>query len=200
MPRPRSIPEDEALERALLLFWKKGYDRTSIADLSEAIGVGPSSIYNAFGSKAAIFRRVLDRYMAMHARSILEALEAGAEIRGEKNVEERIGEVLRDAARLYAPGGDFPLGCALLQGGGAGVPEESEACSITLDLKTTLEGKIRAVFEAAAARGEPLAASPRILAKHILATMRGLSQLACDGTSRDDLLAIAALAARKCVE
>ncbi len=67
MPRPRTVPEEQAIQRALFLFWEKGYDRTSMSDLSRAIGVGPSSIYNAFGSKVELFRRAITHYVETHA-------------------------------------------------------------------------------------------------------------------------------------
>jgi AcrR family transcriptional regulator len=77
MARPRSISKEDSLERALLLFWERGYDRTSIADLSEAIGVGPSSIYSTFGSKEDLYRQALGRYEATYCAPALRAIATG---------------------------------------------------------------------------------------------------------------------------
>ena len=194
MARPRSISEEEAVERALQLFWEKGFDRASVADLSAAVGVGPSSLYNAFGSKDALFRRALDHYLATRAGFLEGVIDRANEI----GTQETIREILHSAVKVYRSKTD-PRGCALLQGGGAGVPHDSIACAITLELKRDIESTLRKVFEGGAKRGEELSAPPRILAKYILATMRGLSQLACDGATRLDLIAIANLAANSVV-
>jgi AcrR family transcriptional regulator len=62
MPRPRSFDIDEAIKGATALFWKSGYEGTSLADLTSDIGIAPASLYFAFESKAGLFKRVLDYY------------------------------------------------------------------------------------------------------------------------------------------
>ena len=64
MGRPRAFDMDQALNQALHVFWEKGYDGASVADLSEAIGINPPSLYAAFGNKDALFKKALDRYEA----------------------------------------------------------------------------------------------------------------------------------------
>lgn len=194
MGRPRKISEDEALERALQLFWRNGYDRTSVADLGQAIGVGPSSLYNAFGSKDEIFERALCRYMEYHAHVIEEALEVGED----EDAVTVIQRVLYAAVHLYTSP-KAPRGCALLQSGGAGFAQDSQASAITLAIKGELEKRIRKALQAAAENSSTLPAPPNILSKYVLATMRGLSQLAVDGVSRKELMQIAQLAAGSCV-
>ncbi len=61
MARPRTFDKDQALDRAMDLFWDKGYDATSVADLTEAIGINRPSLYAAFGDKEALFMAALDR-------------------------------------------------------------------------------------------------------------------------------------------
>lgn len=192
MARPRKLPEGEALERALMVFWERGYDRTSIADLSAAIGVGPSSLYNAFGNKEAIYRMALDRYMESHAGFAQRVLG------GEQSAEDAMRDLLRSAVRLYASQG-LPSGCAMLQSGGACSPDGSEACAITFELKRGLETGLRKFLDKRQKNGESLSASPRVLAKFVVATLRGLSQLAVDGTSQRELLRVADHAAQSCV-
>ena len=65
--RPRAFDMDKALDARARLFWRKGYEGTSIADLTEAMGINPPSLYAAFGGKEALFRQALDRYEAKHA-------------------------------------------------------------------------------------------------------------------------------------
>src|SRR5438477_6548076 len=65
--RPRSFDTDEALDRALRVFWRKGYEGTSLLDLTKAMGINPPSLYAAFGNKEDLFRKVVDRYVERHA-------------------------------------------------------------------------------------------------------------------------------------
>ncbi|ANF57747.1 TetR/AcrR family transcriptional regulator [Halotalea alkalilenta] len=62
MARPREFEEDQVLQAALQVFWDKGYEGTSLSDLLEAMGLTKSSLYKAFGSKEALFRRIVERY------------------------------------------------------------------------------------------------------------------------------------------
>ncbi len=193
MGRPRNLSEHEAIERALRVFWQKGYDLASISDLSEALGVGPSSVYNAFGSKEQLFRRAIERYVESYASFVERAAEA------DLDVEEAVRGLLRAAARVYtAP--DTPPGCAIMQSAGAASPEQSAAARITLGVKHAVEGRIKDMLERASQRHNTrLSASSEVLARYLIGTLRGLSQLAIDGTSRRELLRVADVAARACV-
>src|SRR5580698_5906114 len=73
--RPISFEKDAALEAAMLLFWERGYEGTSMADLTQAMGLNPSSIYAAFGDKHALFQLVVKRYMELRAQYAVKALE-----------------------------------------------------------------------------------------------------------------------------
>jgi AcrR family transcriptional regulator len=64
MGRPKQFEPDEAVERAMRLFWSKGFEATSVSDLVEALGVNRYSLYETFGSKRALFTRVLEGYLA----------------------------------------------------------------------------------------------------------------------------------------
>ena len=76
MARPREFDIDSALERAMELFWEKGYDGATLPDLTATMGISRPSLYAAFGDKQALFRRVLDRYAAGPAGYVREALAA----------------------------------------------------------------------------------------------------------------------------
>src|SRR3982751_3383022 len=60
--RPRSFDEDQVLDQIMMLFWKKGYEATGLADLEQATGLGRQSLYGAFGDKRTLFLRIVDRY------------------------------------------------------------------------------------------------------------------------------------------
>src|SRR6478752_7045260 len=73
--RPREFDPDEALERALELFWRQGYEGTSLGELTAAMGINRPSLYAAFGNKESLFRKALDRYTDEHMAFIRTALE-----------------------------------------------------------------------------------------------------------------------------
>src|SRR5579859_7138490 len=74
MGRPREFNFDEALDRALEVFWRKGYEGTSIPDLTEAMGINRPSLYAAFGNKESLFNKVLDRYTEKSGIHVRKAL------------------------------------------------------------------------------------------------------------------------------
>jgi AcrR family transcriptional regulator len=74
--RPRSFDPDTALDRAMHVFWRKGYEGTSLTDLTRAMRINAPSLYAAFGNKDALFGRVIDRYVAGPASFIPKALDA----------------------------------------------------------------------------------------------------------------------------
>jgi len=88
--RPRAFDVDEALDRALEVFWRQGYEGTALSDLTAAMGINRPSLYATFGNKEALFRKVLDRYAdgpaayaaraleLPRARDVVEALVYGA--------------------------------------------------------------------------------------------------------------------------
>src|SRR2546425_3446875 len=73
--RPRAFDVDEALDQALGVFWRKGYEGTSLPDLTRSMGINRPSLYAAFGNKEALFRKALDRYADGPARFMREALD-----------------------------------------------------------------------------------------------------------------------------
>src|SRR5438067_5604399 len=106
--RPRSFDIDKALDRALQVFWHKGYEGTTLSDLTQAMGINRPSLYAAFGNKEALFRKALDRYgegPAAYVRAALEEPTARA-------VAERL--LLGTVEGLTDPG--HPTGCLMVQG------------------------------------------------------------------------------------
>src|SRR5205814_7401242 len=72
--RPRSFDTNKALDRALQVFWRKGYEGASLPDLTEAMGINRPSLYAAFGNKEALFRKALDRYVQGPAAYVRKSL------------------------------------------------------------------------------------------------------------------------------
>src|SRR5713101_4688267 len=76
MPRPTSFDEDAVLDQAVQLFWERGYEGTSLADLETHIGLGRQSLYNAFGDKQTLFLKALERYQRAVMEKVLAHLNA----------------------------------------------------------------------------------------------------------------------------
>ncbi|MDD9939574.1 MAG: TetR/AcrR family transcriptional regulator [Myxococcales bacterium] len=192
MGRPRKLSEEEAVERALQVFWRKGYDLASVADLTAALQVGPSGLYNAFGSKEGLYRLAIERYVERYASFVETAAEA------DLDVLPAVQGLLREAVKAYTDP-TMPSGCAIMQSAGAARPEDSVAAAITLEVKGAVERRIQRMLERASkSHGTPLSASSRVLAKYLIGVLRGLSQLAIDGAGRADLMRVADVAARSC--
>jgi TetR/AcrR family transcriptional repressor of nem operon len=75
MARPRTFDEDEALDAAIVCFWRHGYGATSVRDLGDEMGLGSASLYNAFLDKRTLFLRALDRYLDGTMRERIARLE-----------------------------------------------------------------------------------------------------------------------------
>src|ERR1700720_1679456 len=108
MGRPRSFDLDEALDRALQVFWRKGYEGASLSDLTKAVGVNRPSLYAAFGDKKALFRKALDRYLTGPAAYTQEALK-------EPTARAVVERLLQGAADLNTAPRN-PGGCLTVQG------------------------------------------------------------------------------------
>ena len=90
--RPRSFDRDAALDQAVRLFWSKGYEATSISDLTAALGIGVRSLYAAFGDKKALFDEVVEAYSIRYGGWIARALAE------EPTAEQAIARILHEAA------------------------------------------------------------------------------------------------------
>jgi AcrR family transcriptional regulator len=115
--RPREFDVDEALERAMQVFWARGYDGTSLTDLTGAMGITKSSMYAAFGNKEQLFRKAVKRYAegpasyatrALHeptARGVAEAFLRGASRAARRTMCSSTGATTRACGSRSASGG-----------------------------------------------------------------------------------------------
>src|ERR1700722_4582159 len=108
MGRPRSFDVDRGLDRALRVFWRKGYEGTSLSDLTTAVGVNRPSLYAAFGDKKALFRKALGHYLTGPAAYTEEALK-------EPTARAVVERLLQGAADLNTAPRN-PGGCLMVQG------------------------------------------------------------------------------------
>lgn len=107
--RPRQFDPEEAVSTAQNLFHARGYDAVSVADVTEALGISPPSFYAAFGNKAGLYTRVLDRYAETGAIPLRDLL------RPERPVADCLADLLEEAARHYASD-SVNTGCLVLEG------------------------------------------------------------------------------------
>ncbi len=160
------------------LFHARGYDAVSIADLTEALGIKPPSFYAAFGSKAGLYARTLERWAENGAIPLAEIL------RRDRPVAESLAAVLEEAARRYAADPDAG-GCLVIEGTRSNDPEAQEAARA---YNKTGE---RMIHDYIAIRHPQEAVQ---LADFVVTTLSGLSAKARDGYGLDRLLATARIA------
>jgi TetR/AcrR family transcriptional repressor of nem operon len=113
LPRPREFDENVAIEAAMQRFWAAGYAATSVRDLGDAMGLGPASVYNAFGDKRTLFTQCLDRYLDANMRARIARVEKTLPPRQaietflteivERSLENRLGCLLVNSALEVAP-------------------------------------------------------------------------------------------------
>jgi AcrR family transcriptional regulator len=187
--RPREFDIDEALDAALDVFWRKGYEGASLSDLTAAMGINRPSLYAAFGDKENLFRRVLARYAEGPARFVRAALEEPTA----RGVAERL---LKSAVELGTDPRN-PRGCLLVQ---AALACGSGSESVRQELiarRAAGEVAIRERFQRARADGDlPADADPADLARYVVTVMRGIAVQSVGGASRSELSRVAGLALR----
>ena len=187
--RPLSFDREVALERAMMLFWRQGYETTSISDLTAALGVSPPSIYAAFGDKRRLFLEAAHRYASGPQGP--EVLIAGAETAREA------ASRLLDAAAVGFTGDDTPSGCLLATSAITGSPEAADVRAEIAGVRTRIEAALLMRIERGAENGETLPdVDFRGLAGLVMTTIQGMSTLARDGAPRDRLLLVARTAMR----
>jgi AcrR family transcriptional regulator len=187
--RPRAFDIDEALDRALKVFWQKGYEGASLPDLTRAMGINRPSLYAAYGNKEALFRKAIDRYLEGPACHVSEALK-------EPTARSVVERVLRGGIDLVTdsrnPGGCFMVQAALACGDTADAIRQELARR-----RAAGEAALRERFERAVAEGDlPSGSDPADLARYVTTVLHGMSVQAAGGAGRDDLLKVAEMAMR----
>jgi AcrR family transcriptional regulator len=178
--RPRAFDLDRALERALEVFWRQGYEGASLADLTGAMGINRASMYAAFGNKEELFRKALERYTSGPAGYVREALEEPTA----RAVAEHV--LVGAACATTAP--DHPAGCLGVQGALATGQSGQVARDALITWRLAGENAIRERFEHARAEGDlPPDVDPEALARYVATFAYGISVQAATGHSREAL-------------
>jgi AcrR family transcriptional regulator len=178
--RPRGFDLDRALDRAVQVFWRQGYEGTAIGDLTAALGINRPSLYAAFGNKESLFRRVLERYTEQRACYLVDSLE-------ERTARSVVEHLLRGAADATT-GPDLPQGCLGVQGALATGADSEPIRQELASWRQAGEAAIRARLHRARDEGDlPADADPAELARYVSMVMQGISVQAAGGATRDQL-------------
>jgi TetR/AcrR family transcriptional regulator, copper-responsive repressor len=186
--RPRSFDRDKALERAMHVFWKQGYEATSLNDLTRAMRINPPSLYAAFGDKEHLYLEALERYQRSRLASVTKWLDE------EPTAKAAVARLLTEAAGLLVRSG-APRGSMLVLSAMncADASLQSRLAQRRASGRAILKARIdRGVHE-----GElPPATDNAALTDFYMTVFQGMSVQARDGATRKSLLATAEAAMR----
>ena len=183
--RPLSFDREAALTKAMHLFWQHGYETTSVAELTAAMGITPPSLYTAFGDKKRLFLEAIDRYTNGGAVTAIGLIQEAATAR------DAALAMLRGSAVAFT-GADTPAGCLLasaaVSGSDAAADVRTHLASVRLEIETALRDK---TSQDVSVGRLPAGTNATALAATTMAVVQGMSTLAKDGADRSKLLAVA---------
>ena len=187
--RPRGFEREEALGKAMHVFWERGYEGTSLSDLTKAMGIASASIYACFGNKESLFREALALYGTTAGEPPRRAL------RDESTARAAIEAMLKATADSITRS-DAPHGCMLILAAPIGARENRRVRAFLAALRRDLFSAIRGRLARGIADGDVAASPSRIdaIARYYTTVVEGLSVQTCDGASRADLEAVIACA------
>lgn len=167
----------------MLVFWRHGYETSSIVDLTTAMGITAPSLYTAFGDKKRLFLEAMRRYAGDPA--VIEATIAEA-----RSALDAARETMRAAARTYT-GEATPKGCLLASAAASGSAASADVHEAVADVRRAITTCLQSRIGRDVAEGVlPPGTNAEALAGLIMAVNQGMSVLARDGASRAHLLAI----------
>jgi AcrR family transcriptional regulator len=180
--RPRGFDVDEALDTAVEVFWRRGFEGASLSELSTAMGINKPSVYAAFGDKAQLFQSALRRYVDRNMGYVTDALE-------QPTARSCAQAFLTGNARAVTMPGR-PAGCLSVQA--VATPDESGEYAVLAQNRATVQQLFADRFRRAVADGDlPAGEDPDELATFLITLSSGFAIRAADGTPREALLATA---------
>lgn len=185
--RPKQFDEDKALDTALRLFWRHGYEGAAISALAKAMGITVASLYNTFGNKESLFMRAVDRYGHYSDGLYEEAFR-------QTSAREVARAILLGEVDLVA-GSDTPDGCLMVQGALATSPDSELVSQRIAKLRRQAETEVAERFETFRESGElPPGWGPKALAGFIMTVATGMAVQAKSGATRQELMDVAEMA------
>lgn len=182
--RPLQFSPDDALEKAMRLFWERGFEATSMQELQERTGLSRSSLYNTFGSKRALFERAVRHYGAPRDRGAVPQLKAGT--RGLDDVHAFLEALVASLSAARQTRGCFMVNTVIEFGG-----EDARVRKAGADYFGRVQSALLAALRRAAERGEIAASGLEGRARLLLAIAMGINVQARAGASRKELAQLA---------
>ena len=181
--RPRAFDVDLALDRALHVFWRKGYEGASLSDLTNAMRINRPSLYAAFGNKETLFRKALDRYSRGPTAFYEDALRAPTA----RAVVERL---LRGTIDLLT-NPQTPRGCLIVQSALACGDAADSVRKEVASRREAGETALRRRLQRAKREGDlPANSDPADLSRYITTVMHGMAVLGAGRATRPQLLRV----------
>ena len=178
--RPRSFDRDQALDAAMHVFWRQGFEGASLSALTQAMGINRPSLYAAFGDKAGLFREAVARYGKGPGRYVRRAL-------GQPTAR-KVAEALLQGAVALATDPGNPGGCLWVQGALVASAEGEPIRNEMIALRDGGVAQVRERLERALRDGDlPAGADVQALTLFLVSVMNGIAVQASSGRSRDAL-------------
>lgn len=184
--RPVAFDYDTALQNAMHAFWQHGYEGTSMSTLMAAMDMNKASIYAAYGSKEALFKKAVELYVQGPASFLATALAQPTAVAVVQLMLSQAAQMLTDPSH--------PVGCLVTQGALACSAESAEIKTLLGGYRQTLEGQLAQRFaRAVSERDLVVTADPVILAKLVMTVHQGMAVQASGGATQAELFNVAAM-------
>lgn len=185
--RPRSFDCEAALEKALEVFWRKGYDGASLSDLTEAMGINKPSLYAAFGNKEKLFLKAIELYENRPGSFFLPALA--------KPTAYEVAEHMLYGAAMNMADKSHPQGCVVVQGALSCSQAAASVKEELINRRIESERKLRERFTQAVTDEDlPADTDVRVLARYLLTVIQGMAIQANNGSTREELIQVSNIA------
>lgn len=185
--RPRVFDMEEALDKALYIFWNRGYEGASIAEIIDALGITKPSLYAAFGNKEELFKKALSKYATANVKFVRDVVKEPTAYKVAENFLVKAAEFLTDSKH--------PPGCMIVQGALSCGEGTHSVRDLLIHFRHIYEGLLTERFEKAKLDGDlPVNAVPKELAKYLALLHQGMSVQATGGATKQELIEISKIA------
>ena len=182
--RPRQFGVEDALEKALRVFWSQGFEGATLANLTDAMSISKASLYATFGTKDQLFQKVVDHYTDGPASYGARALE--------EVTAREVAQALLHGAATTTTQEDDPRGCLGVQGALVTGSDGALARDILVEWRRAAGLRLETRFRRALAEGDlPESADPQELALFVMSVAYGIAVQAATGTSSEELHLVA---------